>query len=264
MKRMTRTFSKKGLAPIAARCLLLLSPLIFASCGVSKLFTGGAGEEGLVVVYQPSHQSDTGFNFNEALVCNAIVEAAMASSTSAAKVHKVWSYNVEGLHHAREGSNTKISHSSAIDSLGRISGYTYEISESNKLKPNVFVAIHNNGATKRNACWGYVHEGDEQEELNRDLAGELVREVCRASGLENGGVLGDSSPNRNDYRCKNTGKLGFYSLDENVNRCPIRVLLEIGDNKESYDLLMNPGVQKKIGEAIQQTIERRYGKPESR
>ena len=264
MKRMTRTFSKKGLAPIAARCLLLLSPLIFASCGVSKLFTGGAGEEGLVVVYQPSHQSDTGFNFNEALVCNAIVEAAMASSTSAAKVHKVWSYNVEGLHHAREGSNTKISHSSAIDSLGRISGYTYEISESNKLKPNVFVAIHNNGATKRNACWGFVHEGDEQEKISRELARELVEEVCKASGLENAGVLGDSSPNRNDYRCKNTGRLSFYSLDENVNHCPLRVLLEIGDNKESRDLLMNPDIQKKIGKAIQGLIEQRYGKQGNR
>lgn len=217
-----------------------------------------------MIVYQPSHQSDTGVNFNEALVCNAIVEAAIASSTSTVRAYKVWSYNAEGLHHAREGSNTKIDHTSATDSIGRISGYAYEIRESNKLQPRMFVAIHNNGATKRNACWGYVHEGDKQEDFNRDLAGKLVEAVCKASGLENGGVLRDSSPNRNDYRCKNTGKLGFYSLDENVNNCPTRVLLEIGDNKESYDLLMNPGIQKKIGEAIQRTIEQQFGTQESR
>ncbi|MCX6145350.1 MAG: N-acetylmuramoyl-L-alanine amidase [Ignavibacteriales bacterium] len=264
MKCRTCRFGTKGLSAIAAWFLLLLAPLLFSACGASRQLGSGNAQEELVIVYQPSHQNDTGVNFNEALVCNAIVEAAMAASTSVARVHKVWSYNVEGLHHAREGSNTKIDHSSATDSVGRISGYTYEIRESNNLKPKIFVAIHNNGATKRNACWGYVHEGDEQEGVNRDLARELVEEVCRASGLENGGVLGDSSPNRNDYRCKNTGKLSFYSLDETVNHCPVRVLLEIGDNKESYNLLMNPAVQKKIGEAIQGTIERRYGKPGSR
>jgi hypothetical protein len=37
------------------------------------------------------------------------------------------------------------------------------------------------------------------------------------------------------------------------------VLLEIGDNKASYDLLMDPDIQKKIGEAIQGLIEQRYG-----
>jgi hypothetical protein len=76
--------------------------------------------------------------------------------------------------------------------------------------------------------------------------------------MDNAGVLGDSWPNRNDYRCKNTGKLSFYSLDENTNSCPIRVLLEIGDNKESYELLMNPEVQMKIGQAIQRVIENTF------
>jgi hypothetical protein len=239
----------------------MLTAVLFPACGIGTEMITEKSSERPVVVYQPSHQSDTGVNFNEAIVCNAIVEAAMAASTGVTRVHKVWSYNSQDVHHAREGSNTKIDHTSALDSLGRISGYAYEIRESNRLKPSVFVAVHNNGATKRNACWGYVHEGDANEPANRELATELVSEVCKSSGLENGGVLGDSSPNRNDYRCKNTGKLSFYSLDENVNQCPIRVLLEIGDNKESYELLMNPGIQKKIGKAIQGVIERRFGKP---
>lgn len=242
----------RRLAPIL---LMTLSFLLF-SCGPSKHI----GTKIPLVVYQPSHQSDTGRNFNEALVCNSIVDAAMAASTGVVRVHKVWSYNQENLHHAQQGSNTKIEHTAAIDSLGRISGYAYEINETNKLKPDVFVAIHNNGASKRNACWGFVHEGDEYEEQNRKLAKELVVEICKVSGMDNAGVLGDSWPNRNDYRCKNTGKLSFYSLDENTNRCPIRVLLEIGDNKESYELLMDPAVQKKIGEAIQRVIERGFGK----
>lgn len=244
------------LARTLITALLTAISLLLFSCGPTKESSGKLP----LVVYQPSHQSDTGTNYNEALVCNSIAEAAMAASTGVVRVHKVWSYNQENLHHARQGSNTKIEHSAAIDSLGRISGYAYEINESNKLKPDVFIAIHNNGATKRNACWGFVHEGDEYEQQNRGLARELVAEICMVSGMDNAGVLGDSSPNRNDYRCKNTGKLSFYSLDENTNNCPIRVLLEIGDNKASYELLMDPAVQKKIGEAIQKVIEKNLGK----
>lgn len=212
------------------------------------------------IVYQPSHQTDTGKDFNEALVCNGIIEAAVAASTGTVKVNKVWSYHAQGLHHAREGSNTKMDHTSAVDSLGRISGYAYEIQESNSLEPDIFISVHNNGATNRHACWGFVHEGDRYEQQNRELAKELVGEICRVSGLENAGVLGDSSPNRNDYRCKNTGKLSFYSLDENVNMAPIRVLLEIGDNKVSYDFLMNAENQKRIGEAIQRVVEKKFGR----
>jgi hypothetical protein len=238
----------------------LTSLMFLSGCASSgQLGAGGGAATKVVVVYQPSHQSDTGVNFNEALVCNAIVEGALAASTDLVRSYKVWSYNAEGVHHAREGSNTKIEHTSAVDSMGRISGYAYELKESNRLQPRVFVAVHNNGATNRNASWGYVHEGDAGEQANRALARKLVEAVCQASGLENGGVLGDSSPNRNDYRCKNTGKLSFYSLDENVNPAPTRVLLEIGDNKVSFDLLMNPDIQKKIGAAIQRVVEQQFG-----
>lgn len=240
---------------------MLAIGLLCVGCGSTAQFgSGGREAKKMVVVYQPSHQSDTGVNFNEALVCSNIVDGAIAASSGIVQVHKVWSYNVDGLHHAREGSNTKIEHTSMIDSLGRISGYAYEMKETNRIRPDVFIAIHNNGATNRNACWGYVHEGDAGEQQNREVAGELVEAVCRASGLENGGVLGDSSPNRNDYRCKNTGKLSFYSLDENINSSRVRVLLEIGDNKVSYDLLMDPVMQKKIGRAIQEVVEKRSGK----
>jgi hypothetical protein len=250
----------RGSSALVIAAVLVLVLLYTGCSSSSRLGSSGRGASKMVVVYQPSHQSDTGVNFNEALVCNGIVGAALAASTGVVQVHKVWSYNVEGLHHAREGSNTKVEHTSMIDSLGRISGYAYELKETNKLHPDVFIAVHNNGATNRNACWGYVHEGDDGERQNRELAKGLVEAVCRASGLENGGVLGDSSPNRNDYRCKNTGKLAFYSLDENVNSSPVRVLLEIGDNKVSYDLLMDPALQKKIGKAIQEVVESRFGK----
>ena len=251
--------------PFICRCVAvsaatLFFALVLGGCGSSGQLGSSRASKKTVVVYQPSHQSDTGVNFNEAVVCNGIAEGAVAASTAVTEVHKVWSYNVEGLHHAREGSNTKIEHTTMVDSSGRISGYAYELREANELHPDVFIAIHNNGATNRNACWGYVHEGDAGEAQNRELAGELVAAVCQASGLENGGVLGDSSPNRNDYRCKNTRKLSFYSLDENINVSPIRVLLEIGDNKVSHDLLTDPAIQKKIGKAIQGVVEQRFGK----
>ena len=211
-----------------------------------------------VIVYQPSHQTDTGRDFSEAAVCNGIVEAAMAASTGVAKVYKVWSHEVESVHHARQGSNTVIAHTAAVDTLGRISGYAYELQESNKLRPDVFVSVHNNGGTQRHACWGFIHEGDVYEQQNRILAEELVAEICKVTDLENRGVLFDSSTGRNDYRCRVTAKRAFYSVDENINFAPLRVLLEIGDNGASYDFLRDSENQKKIGEAIQRVLERRF------
>jgi len=60
----------------------------------------------------------------------------------------------------------------------------------------------------------------------------------------------DSTTGRNDYRCQVTGKLSFYSLDENINTAPYRVLLEVGDNAVSRELLISDEGRKKIGEAI--------------
>ena len=242
----------------------LCAALLFAGCAGSRSVTlAPQTGDRLVVVFQPSHQSDTGRDFSEALVCKSIADAALAACPPRVRASVIWSYNVDSLHHARTGSNTKIDHTSAVDS-GRISGYAWELRNSNALHPDLFIAIHNNGATRRNGCWGFVHEGDANEPKNREIVRLMVSEICRVSGLEDLRDHGDSEPNRNDYRCVKTGKLSFYSLDENVNHCPLRVLLEIGDNKESRDLLMNPDIQKKIGKAIQGLIEQRYGKQGNR
>jgi hypothetical protein len=209
-----------------------------------------------VVVWQPSHQTDTGKDFSEALTCNGIIEGAMALKMSVPlREYKVWSLGQKGLHHSDSGSNTKIEHTTAIID-GKLSGYAYELKQSNKKHPNVFIAVHNNGGTQRNAVWGYIHYGDPYEPANRKLADRLVKAICDATGMENRGVLLDSTTGRNDYRCASTGKLGFYSLDENVNTAPYRVLLEIGDNAASRELLQDPSIQKKIGEAIKRELER--------
>jgi hypothetical protein len=242
------------LKPTAKTLLVAGMAIGLFGCTGSLHLTPASGSS-FVVVYQPSHQADTGEDFNEAEVSNGIAEGALTVASPSLKVHKVWSYNQTGLHHGRAGSNTKIEHTSAVDSSGAISGYAYEIREANRLKPDVFIALHNNGATNRNACWGYVHEGDSFEPTNRKLAALLVEAVAGASGLENAGVHGDSEPNRNDYRCSVTGKLSFYSLDENINRAPIRVLLEIGDNALSRKMLLDKEMQKKIGAAIQKALE---------
>jgi len=210
-----------------------------------------------VVVFQPSHQTDTGKDYNEAWTCNTIVEEAINCSSGKFNVYKVWSFNASGLHHAREGSNTKIAHTSAILD-GKISGYAYELAESNKLNPDIFVSVHNNGGTKRHACWGFVHEGDQYEQMNRNLAKVLVDSICNVTGMENRGVHGDSMPGRNDYRCVSTGKRAFYSLDEHVNQAPLRVLLEIGDNQASRAYLSDPDNLKTIGQTIQRVLEREF------
>jgi len=215
-------------------------------------FYDNANRKNVIVVWQPSHQTDTGKDFSEAETCNAIAEAAMKTKPKF-KEYKVWSLGKTEYHHADSGSNTKLEHTTAIID-GKISGYTYELQESNKLSPKVFIAVHNNGGTKRNAVWGYIHYGDQYESENRELAAALIKSISEASGLENRGVLLDSTTGRNDYRCTVTGKLGFYSLDENVNVAPYRVLLEIGDNAVSRDLLISREGREKIGIAIKKAL----------
>lgn len=228
--------------------LLILIVLIHQSCNKYN----SLNRKQWTVVWQPSHQTDTGKDFSEAATCNGIVIAAMAAQPSL-KEYKVWSLGKEQYHHADSGSNTKILHTTAVID-GKISGYTYELKQSNKKHPFVFIAVHNNGGTRRHAMWGYIHYGDKYENENRELAGRLVKAVCAITNLENRGVLLDSTTGRNDYRCKETGKLSFYSLDENINTAPYRVLLEIGDNAASRDFLLNPANQQIIGEAIKKEV----------
>lgn len=201
-----------------------------------------------IVVWQPSHQTDTGVDFSEAATCNGIVEAAMRSLPKL-KEYKVWSLGQPNLHHDKAGSNTIVEHTTAVID-GKISGYAYELQASNKKKPDVFIAIHNNGGTKKHAIWGFVHEGDAYEAANKELAARLIAAVSAVTDLENKGVLLDSSTGRNDYICKSTGKKAFYSLDEHVNTAKYRVLLEIGDNALSKTFLENPVNQDKMGKAI--------------
>ena len=94
------------------------------------------------------------------------------------------------------------------------------------------------------------------EAANRRLAEILTEEVARATDLENRGTHLDSSTGRNDYRCAATGRLAFYSLDENVNNAPYRVLLEIGDMGRDGDFLRDKRNQKIIGRAIKQGLAR--------
>jgi len=201
-----------------------------------------------VVVWQPSHQTDTGVDFSEAKTCNGIIEAAMAGKPKL-KEYKVWSLDQPNLHHPNVGSNTIVEHTSAITE-GKISGYAYELQQANKKKPDVFIAVHNNGGTKRHAIWGFIHDGDPYETENRALAARLIAAVSAVTDLDNRGVQLDSSTGRNDYTCQSTGKKAFYSLDEHINTAKYRVLLEVGDNGVSKAFLENPTNQKKIGEAI--------------
>ncbi len=227
--------------------VLLASVLINASFSYTK-------KKNIVIVWQPSHQTDTGIDFSEAATCNGIVESAMELKTKLKlREYKVWSLGNKQVHHDDVGSNTKIEHTTAIID-GKISGYAYELQQSNKKHPQVFIAVHNNGGTKRHAVWGYIHYGDQYEQENRDLSARLVKAICEATGMENRGVWLDSTTGRNDYRCASTNKLSFYSLDENVNTAPYRVLLEIGDNAASHDFIKDPANQKKIGEAVKKQL----------
>ena len=205
-----------------------------------------------LVVFQPSHQSDTGENFNEALTCNAIVEYALAAGPRYGE-QKVWSYYVPGLHYADTGTNMLKAHTSDKED-GKISGYAWEIARSNEIKPLFFIGVHNNGGSGRHAVWGYIHDGDNMEAENRRLSDTLIEEIARATDLENRGTHTDSSAGRNDYRCAATGRLAFYSIDENVNTAPYRVLLEIGDSEKSRAFLLSEDGRRAVGEAIKRGL----------
>ncbi|HEY4148929.1 MAG TPA: N-acetylmuramoyl-L-alanine amidase [Chitinophagaceae bacterium] len=219
---------------------------------LSMLFAYTPAKKKIVIVWQPSHQTNTGRDFNEALVSNGVAEAAMATEPHF-KEYKVWSLGRKDVHDADSGSNTKIAHTTEIID-GKISGYAWELQQSNKHHPDVFIALHNNGGTHKHAVWGYVHYGDAHQAENQELAGQLTAALAAATTLANGGVLMDSTTGRNDYRCASTGKLAFYSLDEHVNTAPIRLLLEIGDNAASHDFLKDPANQQKMGEIIKKTL----------
>ncbi|HSU29189.1 MAG TPA: N-acetylmuramoyl-L-alanine amidase [Chitinophagaceae bacterium] len=228
----------------------LLLVLFILNC--SYVLVSGVEKKRPIVIWQPSHQTDTGKDFSEAATCNAIIESAMDTRPHL-KEYKVWSLGKEEYHHADSGSNTMISHTTGIMD-GRISGYAYELQESNKHHPKIFIAVHNNGGTKRNAIWGYIHYGDYYEKDNRELAATLIKAISDVTDLENRGVLLDSTTGRNDYRCQVTGKLSFYSLDENINTAPYRVLLEVGDNAASRALLTDPKKQKLMGHALKKAL----------
>jgi hypothetical protein len=230
--------------------LCMKSSGLFAAIAIC--FSFHRAPEKTIVVWQPSHQTNTGVNFSEAAVSNAIAEAAMQSAPHF-REYKVWSFGRKDVHDADSGSNTMVAHTSAVID-GRISGYAWELKQANKHHPDVFIALHNNGGTRRHAVWGYIHYGDPEEQDNRSLATALAQSVAAASGLEYRGVLLDSTTGRNDYRCATTGKLAFYSLDEHVNTAPFRVLLEIGDNGVDHDFLQNPVNQQKIGAAVKQAL----------
>ena len=205
----------------------------------------GEGTELPVVVFQPSHQKDTGVNYNEALTADAMVEYALHTPPYF-KEHKVWSYFQPGLHHSDTGTNTLIAHTTALEG-GRQSGYAWELERANEFKPLVFIGVHNNSGTGRHALWGYIHDGDPMMAENRRLSDIIIEEISRATDLENRGTHLDSSTGRNDYRCAATGRLGFYSVDEHVNRAPYRVLLEIGDTEKSRAFLLAVGAAIKRG-----------------
>ncbi len=243
---------RKAFLPVLGAIVLFGSSCHSAARATTKAAPARVKAETPVIVWQPSHQTDTGTDFNEAAVSNGIAEAAM-NTHPVLNESKVWSHGLHGLHHANTGSNTMIEHTSSVVD-GQMSGYAYELQQANKLSPTVFIAIHNNGGTNRHAVWGYIHDGDLLEAENRALAARLVGAIAAATDLENRGVLLDSSTGRNNYRCASTGRLGFYSLDEHVNSAPYRVLLEIGDNGASRAFLQDPAKQQLMGEAIKKEL----------
>lgn len=71
---------RKSLLPVLGAIVLFGSSCHSAARATTKAAPARVKAGTPVIVWQPSHQTDTGADFNEAAVSNGIAEAAMKSS----------------------------------------------------------------------------------------------------------------------------------------------------------------------------------------
>lgn len=92
------------------------------------------------------------------------------------------------------------------------------------------------------------------EKDNRDLAAQLIKAISEVSGLENRGVYSTAQLAETITVARPPANYGFTVLMNIPIPLPIRVLLEIGDNAVSRELLLNPDSQQKMGAAVKKAL----------
>lgn len=173
----------------------------------------------VTVAWQPSHQDDTGdAEWHEYLICNDIVERAMLLCNKVRSV-KCWdtSHGLTGTNNYRPNpTNTQ--------------AFDVELSIANSAKADYFISIHNDGGAP-SGILGICMPGDQ---LSRSFLEKFLASLCAHTGLPSRGIW----------------EVRLYSLEPELNSCPCRILLEIGDNESDRALLEDEGFRQKAAQAL--------------
>ncbi len=173
----------------------------------------------ITVAWQPSHQDDTGEgDWHEYLICNDIVDRAMALSTGVKNV-KCWD-----ISHGLTGTNRyepKPTNTAAFDA---------EIAAANHAQADYFISVHND-ADAPSGILGLCMPGDK---LSRSYLEQIIADLCKNTGLPNRGIW----------------EVRLYSLEPERNSCPVRFILEIGDNVRDREKLMDPDFRELVAQTL--------------
>jgi len=175
-----------------------------------------------VIAWQPSHQADTGADWEEYVICGDIVDRVIALLPEFTHV-KAWEIGM-GLSGAN-GYRPKPINTPAFDS---------EVGKANAAGATVFVAVHNDGGAP-SGILGMCMPGDA---TSRALAEKLKAALVSATGLPDRGMREER----------------LYSLEAQRNKADARLLLEIGDNKADRAFLLDEGNRQAIAVALAGTL----------
>lgn len=197
-----------------------------ASCATLGALSGGAAAEyappvhrrTTVIAWQPSHQADTGADWQEYVICGDIVDRVIALLPEFTHV-KAWETGM-GLS-GSNGYRPQPKNTPAFDS---------EIAKANAGKATVFVAVHNDGG----APSGILGMCMPDDAASRSLAERFTAALVKATGLPHRGMREER----------------LYSLESVRNKAGLRLLLEIGDNKADRAYLLDADNRQVIAQAL--------------
>lgn len=173
----------------------------------------------VTVAWQPSHQDDTDdASWHEYQTCGDIVDRAIQLCTMVDNA-KCWD-----ITHGLTGTNRydpQPTNTPAFDN---------EVAMANQAQADYFISVHNDGGAP-SGILGLCMPGDA---LSRSYLEQSIRALCASTGLPNWGIW----------------EVRLYSLEPERNSCPVRFLLEIGDNVKDRDKLMNPEFRQLVAQTL--------------
>lgn len=216
-RALTRALVVEG-RRVAAACGALAGIAPTAAEGVAPRPTRRSS----VIAWQPSHQADTGVDWEEYVICGDIVDRTIALLPEFTHV-KAWETGM-GLF-GSNGYRPQPKNAAAFDS---------EIAKANAARATVFISVHNDGGAP-SGILGMCMPSDGR---SRALAERLKAALLSATGLPDRGIREER----------------LYSLEPERNKAGTRLLLEIGDNKADRAFLLEDANRQAIAEALADSL----------